>query len=97
MLENGAYGKRQQKMCEYMGIEIHHECFGEQKKVDPDRVREILKNDSSFTHVAIVHCETSVGIINPIVEVGKIVRELAPSKRLNHKKHFKLDSIYDHL
>ena len=63
-----------------MGIDCQHETFGERKRVNVNKVRDILKNDSSFTHVCIVHCETSVGIFNPITEVGKAVRELAPSK-----------------
>ena len=69
-------------MCEYMGIECRHETFGERKRVNVDKVRDILKNDSSFTHISIVHCETSVGIFNPVTEVGRVVRKFAPSEYL---------------
>ena len=70
-----------------MGIDCHHETFGEKKSVNVNTVRDILKSDNSFTHVSIVHCETSVGIFNPITEVGKAVRELAPSKCYSVEVH----------
>ena len=41
-------------------------------------VEEILKNDKSITNVAMVHCETSTGVIHPVGTVGKLVKELAP-------------------
>ena len=41
-------------------------------------VEEILKNDKSITNVAMVHCETSTGVIHPVGAVGKLVKELAP-------------------
>jgi 2-aminoethylphosphonate-pyruvate transaminase len=34
-----------------------------------------LESDPSITHVAVVHCETTTGIINPIEEYGKIAKE----------------------
>jgi 2-aminoethylphosphonate-pyruvate transaminase len=33
-----------------------------------------LKSDPSITHVAVIHCETTTGIINPIEEYGRIVK-----------------------
>lgn len=78
LLENGAYGKRITKMCDYIGIPYHEESFPENQKVDINRVAEILKGDNSFSFVSVVHCETSSGVINPVVEVGALVRETLP-------------------
>nr|KAG5712900.1 hypothetical protein BaRGS_007497 [Batillaria attramentaria] len=78
ILENGAYGKRMAKICQSTSIPYHHETFPEDKVVDPKRVEEILKGDSSFSMVSIVHCETSSGIFNPVTEVGQVVRRMAP-------------------
>ena len=62
--------------------------------VSPKRVRQILQNDPTFTNVAVVHCETSSGVINPICEIGAIVKELcwgecklSPIVVLGHKPH----------
>lgn len=78
ILENGAYGKRMGKICECMGIECRVESFPEDSYVDVFRVENILKEDKSYTMVAIVHCETSSGVFNPVVEVGKVVKAHCP-------------------
>ena len=50
----------------------------EDSKVDLKKVEEILKSDKSITNVAMVHCETSTGVIHPVAEVGKLVKAHAP-------------------
>ena len=36
-------------------------------------------NDKAITNVAMVHCETTTGIFNPIQAVGQLVRKHAPN------------------
>lgn len=50
----------------------------ENSKADVKKIEEILKSDKSITNVAMVHCETSTGVIHPVAEVGKLVKEHAP-------------------
>src|SRR5207244_8573668 len=38
-----------------------------------------LARDSSITHVALVHCETSTGVLNPLAEVAAVVSRHARS------------------
>ncbi|XP_056021063.1 2-aminoethylphosphonate--pyruvate transaminase-like isoform X2 [Ostrea edulis] len=78
VLENGAYGKRMGKICEVLKIPYHMEGFAEDSKVTVERVEQILRNDPSFSMVAIVHCETSSGVINPVVEVGQSIKKIKP-------------------
>jgi 2-aminoethylphosphonate-pyruvate transaminase len=40
----------------------------------PEAVDRILGKDDTFTDVAIVHCETTTGIINPVREIGSVAR-----------------------
>ena len=47
----------------------------EDQPVDPAKLREALAADKAITHVAVVHCETTSGILNPIIEVSKVVAE----------------------
>ncbi|XP_029643078.1 2-aminoethylphosphonate--pyruvate transaminase [Octopus sinensis] len=75
ILENGAYGKRIAKICEVAGISKRVLSFPESSAVNVNVVEDVLKDDPSFTHVAIVHCETSSGVFNPIVDVGQIVKK----------------------
>ncbi|MGQ0518104.1 aminotransferase class V-fold PLP-dependent enzyme, partial [Bacillus sp. D-CC] len=38
-------------------------------------VEKILQQDKDITHIAVVHCETTTGIINPIVDVCKLGKQ----------------------
>ena len=72
---NGAYGERMLKIAGVLGIECAALRCGENTKTDPDAVARRLDADGSITTVAIVHCETTTGIINPVEETGALVRE----------------------
>lgn len=57
--------------------EIHHIrqsrlVFAENEITDPALVGNFLAENQDITHVAVVHCETTTGIINPIDEIGKL-------------------------
>ena len=39
----------------------------------PARVDELLAADPAITHVAVVHCETSSGILNPVEDIAEVV------------------------
>ncbi len=70
---NGAYGRRMAKICEYHGR--CHVClwFDEDRPVDPGQVDATLEQDKAITHVAIVHSETTSGILNPLEEIAEVV------------------------
>lgn len=78
VLENGAYGKRLGKVCQVMGIDVTVVGFPEDDYVNPQEVESILSGDNSYMLVAMVHCETSSGVINPVEDVGKIVNKYLP-------------------
>ena len=42
---------------------------------DPQVVAETLEKDPGISHVAMVHCETTTGILNPIEAVGYVTRK----------------------
>ncbi|MDQ7247827.1 2-aminoethylphosphonate--pyruvate transaminase [Dongia sedimenti] len=75
ILINGAYGKRMAKICEYYKRATAVLEWPEDQPVDPAKVREALAADQAITHVAVVHCETTSGILNPIAEISKVVAE----------------------
>jgi len=75
ILINGAYGARMQAICEYHGLPSDVLQWPEDKPVDPKQVAGRLAEDSGITHVAVVHCETTTGILNPIQAVGKVVAD----------------------
>ncbi len=44
------------------------------KSIKPEQVKEVLK-EGDYKAVTVTHVETSTGIMNPIKEIGKIVKE----------------------
>jgi len=63
VLVNGAYGRRIAHIARVHGIDTETIETPENRRVAPCDV-------SGFTHVAVVHCETTTGIVNPIEEIG---------------------------
>jgi 2-aminoethylphosphonate-pyruvate transaminase len=75
ILSNGAYGDRMALIAERLGIP--HEVLRNDETAAPrtEDVREVLSRDSSLTHVAVVHCETTTGILNPLEGIAAVARE----------------------
>lgn len=70
---NGAYGKRMAKICHYHGRSHAIVEFAENEPVDPAAVEASLERDGAITHVAVVHAETTSGILNPLAEIAGVV------------------------
>lgn len=75
ILINGAYGERMLKIAGIHRIQTVSLRTAEDTVPSPQSLREALEADPQITHVAVVHCETTTGIINPIEEYGKIAKE----------------------
>jgi 2-aminoethylphosphonate-pyruvate transaminase len=73
VLVNGAYGKRIVRMCGYSKRAVTALEWQDDRAVDPTRLAKALSEDSAITHVAVVHCETTSGILNPVAEVARVV------------------------
>src|SRR5688500_4335117 len=71
--QNGAYCKRIAKICQILGRRTTLIDYEERQPVKPADIDAALKKDPSITHVALVHCETSTGVLNPLGEVAMIV------------------------
>lgn len=71
---NGAYGERMTKICDHSRISYVHYAESYDRVPDAARVAHMLAEDSSITHVAMVHSETTSGILNDIQAVGEVVR-----------------------
>lgn len=73
ILINGAYGKRMAKICDYAKRAYSVLEWPEDKPVNPQQVADALAKDAAITHVAIVQCETTSGVLNPVAEVAEVV------------------------
>jgi 2-aminoethylphosphonate-pyruvate transaminase len=74
VVDNGAYGRRMAQIAGRLGIA--HAVIGvpETEPVAPEAVDRALTEDGRITHVGLVHCETTTGLLNPAAEVGEVVR-----------------------
>jgi len=77
VLVNGAYGRRIVQMARIHGIETEAIETPENRRISPKAVAERLAASRGFTHVAVIHCETTTGIVNPIGEIGEVVESAA--------------------
>jgi 2-aminoethylphosphonate-pyruvate transaminase len=73
ILINGAYGKRMARICDYYKRSYAILEWAEDKPVDPAAVEKALAGDPTISHVVVVHCETTSGVLNPVAEVAAVV------------------------
>ncbi len=73
VLSNGAYGKRIAQTLAYLGRD--HAVIDKGDYMPPRGVEVVaaLDADPAISHVVVVHCETSSGILNPLKEISEAV------------------------
>ncbi|RQS58584.1 2-aminoethylphosphonate--pyruvate transaminase [Burkholderia sp. Bp8963] len=72
--DNGAYCARVLKILDRLGIDAVALPFGEDAAVDPAAIEAAFAREPRITHVALVHLETSAGILNPLDEIAALCR-----------------------
>ncbi|RMQ85483.1 hypothetical protein ALP97_03263 [Pseudomonas salomonii] len=75
VLINGAYGKRLAKICEVLGRDFSTFETAEDEPTTAADVDRLLHADPAITHVALIHCETSTGILNPLPDIAQVVKQ----------------------
>ena len=71
---NGAYGKRMGVIAEYYRLNCHVMKFDEAEPVSPSAIDAYLTEHEEVTHVSVVHCETTTGVLNPLEEIAAVVK-----------------------
>lgn len=75
IIVNGAYGRRLVQIAERYGINTLPLTFPENRPPDLAQIEAVLHANSDLTHLALVHCETTTGLINPLSAVGQLARQ----------------------
>ncbi len=75
LLINGAYGERMRKIAGIHHIATETLVCPENTQPDAAALTAALEADTAITHVAVVHCETTTGILNPIDAYGTIAKK----------------------
>ncbi len=73
VLANGAYGARMVEILRRAGREAAEMVEPEDRPIDPGEVDARLRAEPEIRHVAVVQCETTSGILNPIEEIAEVV------------------------
>lgn len=74
VLINGAYGQRLAKICKVLGRSYNTFETAEDQPTTATDVDRLLTADPAITHVALIHCETSTGILNPLAAIAQVVQ-----------------------
>ena len=74
LITNGAYGKRMVQMAKILKINFTELSYTESQIPDTDEIQQLLSFNSDITHAAVVHCETTTGILNPLKKIAEIVK-----------------------
>ena len=82
---NGFFGKRLVEIAESHGLNVIPIYLPWDKPISPDSIGESLQTNPDAKGIAVVHLETSTGIINPIEQIGRISRE--------HKTVYFVDAV----
>lgn len=72
LLVNGAYGQRMKRICEVLRIPAHCVTYAENERVRPEDAVEAIAAHPAAKLLAMVHCETTTGILNPLTVIGGI-------------------------
>jgi 2-aminoethylphosphonate-pyruvate transaminase len=85
VLSNGAYGERMIAIATRYGRHVQALRWPEDAPVDSAAVDAALAADPAISHVALVHCETTSGLLNPLPELAAVIAK--------HKRALLLDAM----
>jgi 2-aminoethylphosphonate-pyruvate transaminase len=84
-VNNGAYGSRIAQIARRLRIPCVEITLPETQPAAAAAIDARLRADAAITHVAVVHCETTTGLLNPAEAIGHVVRA--------HNRIFILDAM----
>lgn len=74
ILSNGAYGERMAQIADYYRLDYVLVSLHETELISGEVVRQALEKHPGITHLAMVHSETTTGLLNPIEAVAEVIR-----------------------
>ena len=74
ILTNGAYGQRMARMAEILKLPHQVQAWPETAALSPETVDRTLAENQELTHVALVHCETTTGLLNPLADLARVIK-----------------------
>ncbi len=75
VIANGAYGDRAAQILKRLNRPFAKIDKGDSAAPTVGEIVESLEADADISHVWMIHCETTSGIVNPIIEIGLAVKQ----------------------
>ena len=75
ILTNGTYANRLIIICNKIKKNYLVLKFNENASIAIDAIEKILLKNKSISHIAVVHCETSSGILNPLDKISSLCKK----------------------
>lgn len=77
-VQTGVFGRLLTELATFAGGDMTEIALEEGQSVTPETIRNSLLADPEVKLVALVHCETTTGTLNPIEEVGRMLKNEFP-------------------
>ena len=77
-VQTGVFGRLLVELARFAGGDITEIDLEEGQSVEPETIRGHLLGDPAIRQVALVHCETTTGTLNPIEAVGRMLKDEFP-------------------
>lgn len=74
VITNGAYGNRIVEIARILNLNYDVMQVPYNEQPSPNEINDYLRTHPNNTHVAIVHCETTTGILNDLEAIAKVVK-----------------------
>jgi 2-aminoethylphosphonate-pyruvate transaminase len=85
VVDNGVYGDRICKMAQAHRIAFKRLKYEWTQPANAADIVDALSRDPNISHVAVVHHETTTGLLNPIGDIGRVVKK--------HRRAFIVDAV----
>lgn len=74
VINNGVYGDRLARMARSHRIETVELTYEWTQRPDLEDIKSAIEQDESIAGIAVVHHETTTGLLNPVAEIGQIAK-----------------------
>jgi aspartate aminotransferase-like enzyme len=78
----GYFGERMGKIARAFGVDVVQVDFEPGTAVDPQVIHDVLARETDIDTVFVTHNETSTGVLNPLREIARAVRQVRPDALL---------------
>lgn len=75
VINNGAYGERLAAIARCYQLPMYELKFSWGEWPDPSLIRQMLERHQEISHLAMVHHETSTGLLNQLPEIATLARD----------------------